>query len=663
MIRNNKNGKILNVLLGTIAVFVLIFIIFWIVGRGNNNAKNYEQFKKNLESLQTTAKDYFANELPSKVGDNIVIKLKDLYRLNLTDTLYYERTACSEEESYVSITKLSDNEYKVKSYLVCKDKKESITEKITSNTIVNDKNGNTIVNDKEDGINLDVNKDSVSCYGTLCKFVEIPTTCTTTYTYEFVKRGANCENGYTYKNGACVKEVTETKEPNQQYITDPLVKKVTAAIYTPGGYAPVTTDAIFVPASSHYEYERKQQVEKCPDDTYTIKNGKCYKAVDAEVTDKECKYGWEDRGNGYCYNFLPYDAMYVTECPDNSYTPKGNYCYKYTALTDGYTCPEGWDQTGTGSSAKCTKKAETKYTAWGNPTSTYQTTTKENEYTKDLEKKVLVGTGTTAGITFYTYAIYNRTTYKDCSVGTYNSSDGLCHTSAIKSGESGCPDGYKKTSAGDQCYLRVDGTVQETRYCDEENGYKLTKDESQCYKRTKKGTTTDCPKGSNYNSSTGKCEFISDITYEYGCPAGYTDNGSSSDFCYKIVYDKNGEYQCADPTYHLKSYYVGDGYNYYCYKLEWYDAVYSCEDKTYTLDKSNNTCYKYETEGKKDKYCPDGYKMDGNICKKTTTITKNPTWSNLETIFSKESYLPGYQRTGLAKFVTVCTPIEEIHYK
>ena len=55
--------------------------------------------------------------------------------------------------------------------------------------------------------------------------------------------------------------------------------------------------------------------------------------------------------------------------------------------------------------------------------------------------------------------------------------------------------------------------------------------------------------------------------------------------------------------------------------------------------------------------------MSGSTCVKSTTITASPVWSNAHYIYSSATYLEGYQRTGVAKFVTKCTPINQVHYK
>ena len=113
--RNNKNGKILNVLLGIIALFIIIFIIAWVVNKGANSSNYDAEFKTNLEAMHETAKEYFADELPREIGDTTLISLDEMYDLELSDKLSYGKTDCDETLSYISITKINSSEYKVKS--------------------------------------------------------------------------------------------------------------------------------------------------------------------------------------------------------------------------------------------------------------------------------------------------------------------------------------------------------------------------------------------------------------------------------------------------------------------------------------------------------------------------------------------------------------------
>ena len=111
----NKNGKILNILLGIIAIVFIIFIIFWLVNKGNNSTANEAEFTNNLKTMQDNAKEYFATELPENVGDTKIIYLDEMYKLGLSSKLSYGKIDCDESLSYISVTRSSKDEYKVKS--------------------------------------------------------------------------------------------------------------------------------------------------------------------------------------------------------------------------------------------------------------------------------------------------------------------------------------------------------------------------------------------------------------------------------------------------------------------------------------------------------------------------------------------------------------------
>ena len=235
MYGRNKNGKILNVLLGVIALFLIIFIIAWIVNKGSNNTNFDAEFKTNLETMQENAKNYFANELPKEIGDTTLISLDEMYEQDLSDELKYGKTVCDGTLSYISITKINAKEYKVKSNLVCGSKSDSIIEKIQTNTIVEDENNNVIVDENKDDVNLEVNSNNnsnsnsttdtnhtVNCFGPVCKFIEVETTCSTTYEYEYVKRNVKCTSG-TLVNGTCVTEKRDTIKAIPEYSNEQLI--------------------------------------------------------------------------------------------------------------------------------------------------------------------------------------------------------------------------------------------------------------------------------------------------------------------------------------------------------------------------------------------------------------------------------------------------------
>ncbi|MBE6147959.1 MAG: hypothetical protein E7167_00390 [Firmicutes bacterium] len=696
--KNNKNGKILNVLLGIIALFIIIFIIAWVVNKGSNSANYDAEFKTNIETLHENAKDYFANELPEDIGDTTLLSLDEVYDLDLSKQLSYGKTACDDTLSYISITKINASEYKVKTNLVCGNKTDSIIEKIATNTIIDDENGNTIIDEDKDNVHLEIedsinnnnsnnqtgtssdgktpNKgnNTVNCFGPICTFKQIETTCNTTYEYEYVKRNVSCPSGYTYLNGTCISKKTETIAPTPNYSDQKLViedakvnkgssyKRYTDPIVT-GGETTYYCDQGELKNGYCYIYTDKQieTTTSCPTG-YTKKDNACYKYADLIIEGTStCPSGYTKNGNA-CYKYTNPTSSTTTSCP-SGYTQSGNACYKYTnpstSSNTTYTCPSGYTASGSGSNTKCIKTASAvkKYTEWGNPDRTYSTSTKESTYTNELSKKVLVGTNKVGVTTVYTYAIYSRTSYYYCSQGTLSGTTCTITTNATKNTNTTttCPSGY--TKSGSTCYKKTDLITNSTPTCP--SGYTLSGDT--CYVKTDLIVSENsyCPTGYTREGNSNVCYIKKDpnVNTNHYCPTGYTE---TTENCYKKNAAKTTTsskvYSC--PEGYNKT---GSGANTQCYKTYYSNDTYYCENANATL--KGTKCYYYTTPEYLGSSCPNGYTLSGNTCVKTITNSTSPIWSNAEYIYSSATHLDGYQRTGVAKFVTKCTPINEIHYK
>jgi len=669
MYNQNKNGKILNILLGIIALFIIIFIIAWVVNKGNKDTEvNTEVFENNLQTMHDKAGEYFASDLPQEIGDSSLLSLDDLYDLGLVDTLTYGSEKCDSELSYVSIVKTSANEYKIKSNLVCGNKSDTKTEKITSNIIVNDNEGNTIIDSTQEDVELDVEtstkedeNDKVNCVGVVCTFTQIETTCSTKYKYEYVKRNVSCPTGYTLKNGLCIKTNTTSIDANKQYSEEEV--KVVQALVNPGSQYKVYTDYTIsggettksckngtLVGDACYEYAEKidNTTSSCPEG-YTQNGNSCYKYTDIITnTTSSCPEGYTQNGN-YCYKYTNANTSTSTSCP-SGYTKDGNYCYKYTNPTSNttYSCPNGYEKDG----SKCVKtvNASKTYSSWGNPTKTYSTSKKESTYSNDTEKKVLVGTNKIGSTTMYTYAIYKRSYSYTCVTGSLSGSKCYVYANQNATTSTSCPSGY--TQSGSKCYKKTNLTTTTSTSCP--SGY--TKDGNTCYIKTNlnTNTTSSCPSG--YTQSGNTCYIKTNLNTNTTkvCPSGYTESG---DKCYiksnPIINTTEIVYNC--PSGFTKT---GTGKDTKCYKYEKNNDEYYCENADATLN--GKLCY-YTQAGSFTGYsCPSGYSLNGNTCSKTTTSTATPIWTNAEVIYSYENYLEGYQKTGVKEFVTTCTRVNPI---
>ena len=631
--------------------------------------------------MQETAKNYFANDLPEEVGDSVQMTLKEMYELDLIDKLTYEGVACDKDDSYILITKINDTEYKVKSNLVCGDSEDNITEKVDGVIKVEDEDGNVIIDtDKDDETVIESSKDkkgnktikSEDCNGTIDNACEVTTNsdyCVVNIEYQHVRRNVSCPSGYSMADGSCVRSNTETINAtpvySENYTAHENAKEKTGSSYR------VYTDPIKIEGTSTYY---------CTEGT--LSGNKCI-IYTSKATSTGCPSGYTASGN-YCYKYANQSSTTTYSCP-SGYTKSGSgsstTCYKTTSAStsSSYTCPSGYTKSGSGSSTTCykstpvtsntttscptgysksgsqcvkTSTANKTYSAWGNPTSTYQTFTKESTYTNELSKKVLVGTGTKAGKTIYTYSTYTRTSYYTCATGTLSGTTCYSYANPTSSTTTSCPSGYSKS--GSTCYAYANPTQSTSTSCP--SGYSKNGSSCYLYVNPTTTTTTSCPSGYTKDGSTCYTR-VSKTTSSY-CPSGYTDNGSN---CKKTVSahisTSKDEYVC--PSNYITT---GTGKNTKCYQTRQSDSTYYCERDNATL--VGKVCY-FTVEGKLEGYsCPTGYSQNGTTCIKNTTDTQSPIWTNTDYIFSKHNYVDGYQRTGTVKYITTCyTKAEEIHYK
>ena len=485
--KSNKNSRLINILVGVIAFLIIVFLIVFLVNRSNGNktASNEQQFSDNLSTLHQTAKEFFAGQLPEDVGGSLQTSLNELIEMGAIDELKYGNITCDGEESYISITKTSEDEYRVKSNLVCGDKSDNTIEKIKSSTTVKDEDGNTIVDEDKDKVDLEVEKNptnnsdnsnsnasttggsgnsTVYCKDFNCTVEEIPTTCTVTYEYEYVKRIVSCPNGYNISGSTCVMESSNAIAPTPVY-SDPSTV-IESAKLNPGESYKVYVDPIRDVTDGHYYCKTgtlqgtkciinaNKQVNyqtKCPTGYNKVGNY-CYKYANKTggSSTSYCPAGYTDDGTK-CYIRTALNTNTTTSCP-SGYTQSGNYCFKYAdKITNTTTsCPAGTSPSGN----KCVKtiSAIKSYTAWGNPVRTYSSKTKESVYTYELEKKVEKGCTTIGKSTTCNYSIYQRKPIYTCSQGTLSGTKCLVYSDPITTSTTPtCPSGY--IDNGSNCYV------------------------------------------------------------------------------------------------------------------------------------------------------------------------------------------------------------------
>lgn len=123
MYQENNKTNYLSIIL-RIVLFVLIFLLaFKLVSMILNKRKSYldnNNMDHNLTAMQDVALKYFKEgTVELEVGYNKKVTLKELIEKELIGELKDEyKNTCSKDDSYIEILRL-ENEYRIKSYLVC----------------------------------------------------------------------------------------------------------------------------------------------------------------------------------------------------------------------------------------------------------------------------------------------------------------------------------------------------------------------------------------------------------------------------------------------------------------------------------------------------------------------------------------------------------------
>ncbi len=123
--------KRLGIKLG-ILFFVMLLLIF-VVSRLNKYQENEnETFNKNIERItKATAEYYKSNPLPKNIGDSVSLVIKEMIEIKLIDEIKNnQEKTCNQENSYIIVTKIATEEFDLKIYLECPDKKKVVEKKI-----------------------------------------------------------------------------------------------------------------------------------------------------------------------------------------------------------------------------------------------------------------------------------------------------------------------------------------------------------------------------------------------------------------------------------------------------------------------------------------------------------------------------------------------------
>ncbi len=116
-----------------ILIFVMMLIIFTLSRIKKQQQKLTETFKENMTSITNTALHYFEEKtLPQNTGDSTSILLEEMINLNLISEIKDEdNNPCNAMDSYILLTKTTKEDYRLKIYLKCPKKEQTLEQKVT----------------------------------------------------------------------------------------------------------------------------------------------------------------------------------------------------------------------------------------------------------------------------------------------------------------------------------------------------------------------------------------------------------------------------------------------------------------------------------------------------------------------------------------------------
>ncbi len=118
-------------------LFIVIVLIIFTISRINKHQQKQEEIlTTNIEKIITVAQTYFeANQKPQNIGDSSSLSLEELKNAqNIEEIKDNNNKYCDYLNSYIILTKTSNEEYRLKVYLKCSNKEKTKEETITCQT-------------------------------------------------------------------------------------------------------------------------------------------------------------------------------------------------------------------------------------------------------------------------------------------------------------------------------------------------------------------------------------------------------------------------------------------------------------------------------------------------------------------------------------------------
>ncbi|MEG0799066.1 MAG: hypothetical protein RR228_01205 [Bacilli bacterium] len=313
------------------ALFILILV--WLFPKVPNMKPFYSNvFRENIKYMQEAGESYFTNDrLPKEEGKSVKLTLKELMNKSLVlPFVDKDGASCNVYSSYVEVTK-GDNEYILKTSLVCNNEQNYVNKVL-------------------------------GCYDYCedCKNEEVVKTGTQ---YQFKKQvdssynKYSCPEGYSLEGAFCYRTTSTTKDTIKTY------KKVV-------DYSE-NANLGYYDGSKQYLKDTPSQLyqkEECPNGYTRSNDNKCYKKVTTNAvsgsTSYQCNEGTlsgsscrltaaKIKGIPYkqnicsstpgCFNYI---TIYPYSCPANYYKENGT-CARYvpaTAVVTGSVCPSGYNK-------------------------------------------------------------------------------------------------------------------------------------------------------------------------------------------------------------------------------------------------------------------------------------------------------------------------------
>lgn len=125
------NWKLLAIKL--ILLFMSMMLVIFTISRiKKHHEKQNETFNNNISIISEASLEYFShNPLPKNIGDSTSFILEEMKNLNLISEIKNEDNKfCNYLDSYIILTKTTNEEYRLKIYLKCPDKNKTIEEKM-----------------------------------------------------------------------------------------------------------------------------------------------------------------------------------------------------------------------------------------------------------------------------------------------------------------------------------------------------------------------------------------------------------------------------------------------------------------------------------------------------------------------------------------------------